>query len=94
MNTSLKHNSMSKQIKLSARLNKIPPPRDFTWNELINLTRQAGFTETCRGGSHYMFEHFSGFRFAMSRTHPSGILKIYQIKEAIHALNTVKFKWE
>ena len=33
-----------------------------------------------------MFEHTSGFKFGASKTHPSGVLKQYQIKEAISAL--------
>ena len=42
--------------------------------------RQFGFKPTCGGGSHYMFEHVSsGFSFHISKTHPSGILKSYQV---------------
>ena len=36
-----------------------------------------------------MFEHSRGFRFGASKTHPSGLLKRYQIKNAIDALATV-----
>jgi hypothetical protein len=66
-----------------------PAPRDFTWEELVTLMRQAAFTEHCDGGSHYLFEHPGGFRFSMSRTHPSGVLKHYQINDAKAALDAV-----
>lgn len=80
---------MSRKIKLLERLRKKPSPRDFTWEDLVTLMRQKGFIETCKGGSHYMFEHSSGFKFGLSKTHPSGILKSYQIAEAINALDHV-----
>ena len=80
---------MSKKDKLLQRLHKIPPPVDFTWEEFLSVMRGAGFTESCDGGSHYMFEHSRGFRFGASKTHPSGLLKRYQIKNAIDALATV-----
>lgn len=50
---------------------------------------RAGFVHDCQGGSHFMFEHSGGFRFSMSRTHPSGILKLYQIRDAKSALLAV-----
>lgn len=52
--------------------------------------RQAEFKESCEGGSHYTFEHKSGFRFGMSKTHPSGLLKKYQIDGAKEALATAQ----
>ena len=36
-----------------------------------------------------MFEHTSGFRFRMSKTHPSGILKAYQVRDAKKALKHI-----
>ena len=51
--------------------------------------RQFEFNETCKSGSHYMFEHSSGYKFGMSKTHPSGILKKYQITEALNAIDHV-----
>jgi len=36
-----------------------------------------------------MFEHTNGFRFSMSKTHPSGILKTYQVRDAKKALNNI-----
>ncbi|HMM47472.1 MAG TPA: type II toxin-antitoxin system HicA family toxin [Thiobacillaceae bacterium] len=80
---------MSKKEKLLRKLCAIPAPKDFAWDDLLTLMERAGFTATCHGGSHYMFEHTSGYRFRMSKTHPSGILKPYQIRDAIQALRCV-----
>lgn len=71
---------MSKKDKLLTKLCAIPPPKNFKWHDLEVLMRQFGFKPTCGGGSHYMFEHISsGFSFHISKTHPSGILKSYQV---------------
>lgn len=83
---------MSRKEKLLAWLYRFPPPKDFSWEELVTLMRQAAFTEHCDGGSHYLFEHAGGFRFSMSRTHPSGVLKRYQINDAKAALEAVGIK--
>lgn len=80
---------MSKKDKRISRLCAIPPPKDFSWIELVALMKGAGFREYCDGGSHYTFEHTNGFSFGMSKTHPSGILKRYQIDSAKEALRTV-----
>ena len=77
---------MSKKEKLLIKLCAIPVPRDFEWDDLVTLLTRAGFTNECTGGSHYMFEHTSGFRFGVSKTHPSGLLKIYQVRDVIAAL--------
>lgn len=87
---------MSKREKLHQRLFAIPPPKDFTWDELITLMRGYGFKESCSSGSHYIFEHIAtDFRCRASKTHPSGLLKRYQIdniKEAINHVNSVSEK--
>lgn len=80
---------MSKSEKLYKRLFSNNPPTDFTWEELITVMRRIGFKESCCGGSHYIFEHISGYRFSISKTHPSGILKKYQVKAAKEAINSV-----
>ena len=51
----------------------------------------VGFQESCKsGGSHYTFDHAkSGFSFHMSKTHPSGMLKHYQVDDAKDALRTI-----
>lgn len=80
---------MSKKEKLLARLCATPPPKDFPWQDLLTLMGHFGFKNTCSGGSHFMFEHSSGFRFSMSKTHPSGILKSYQVRDAKNALKHI-----
>jgi len=80
---------MSKKDKLLTKLCAIPPPKDFPWHDLITLTSQFGFKNSCQGGSHYIFEHTTGFRFSMSKTHPGGILKTYQIRDAKNALKHI-----
>lgn len=80
---------MSKKEKLLSKLCANPAPKDFSWEEIVTLMRQYGFKATCNGGSHYMFEHTSGFRLSMSKTHPSGILKTYQIRDAKDALRQI-----
>ena len=81
---------MSKKDKLLNRLCAKPCPTDFRWDDLLTVMRWAGFKEQCRGGSHYMFEHKAKrCRVRISKTHPSGILKEYQILHAIDALTQV-----
>lgn len=80
---------MSKKQKLLFELCKTPAPCDFPWEKLVTLMNRAGFQEQCEGGSHYMFQHTSGLRLSMSKTHPSGVLKRYQISAAIDALRQV-----
>lgn len=80
---------MSRQQKRIAKLRAKPSPKDFKWADLVSVMRAAGFKEHCEGGSHYTFQHESGFTFTASKTHPSGILKAYQIRDAKEALRTV-----
>jgi predicted RNA binding protein YcfA (HicA-like mRNA interferase family) len=80
---------MSKKQKRLQRLRATPAPTDFTWEELLSVMEGAGFSASCGGGSHYTFEHTKGVRFGISKTHPSGILKRYQITDVIDALDRV-----
>jgi len=80
---------MSKRDKRVRRLFALPPPKDFSWDELVAVLNANGFTEYCDGGSHYTFEHETGYTFGMSKTHPSGILKRYQVDAAKEALRNV-----
>ena len=80
---------MSKKEKLKTKLFSAPPPKGFTWEELITVMSQAGFSASCKDGSHNTFEHTGGLRVFMSKTHPDGILKPYQIKDAKEAITQV-----
>jgi predicted RNA binding protein YcfA (HicA-like mRNA interferase family) len=77
---------LSKKKKRLGSLFSIPAPIDFRWDELVSIMTECGFKNECNGGSHYTFEHTNGFVFTMSKTHPSGILKPYQVKAAKQAL--------
>ncbi len=81
---------MSTSEKRLKKLHASPPPTDFRWDEFVAVMREAGFIESCKGGSHYTFQHSNGFTFRMSKTHPQGILKKYQIADAIDALEAAK----
>lgn len=85
---------MSKKDKLLKRLFSVPGPKDFEWRELITLMEQCGFKATCRGGSHYMFEHTTGYCKRIPRPHPDGTLKSYQVKEAKAALIEIGVSYE
>jgi len=87
-------NPVSKKEKLLRRLFSVPQPRDFSWDELVTVMSRAGFSHECQGGSHFIFEHTGGLSFSMSRTHPSGILKADQIKDAKAALEAVGISGE
>ena len=78
---------MSKKDKLLSKLFATPPPKGFAWDDLITVMTRAGFSNECDGGSHYTFEHKEGLRLTMSKTHPSGLLKPYQVKSAKEAIN-------
>lgn len=81
---------MSKKSKLLDKLCGSPSPKDFRWDDVVSIFQQAGFEVECSGGSHYTFEHTkTGFKYFMSKTHPSGILKGYQVKNSIEALTQV-----
>lgn len=82
---------MSKKQKLFERLSRKPPPTDFRWAELVSLAEQHGFVVSCPGGgSHHIFQHPDGLTFRASKTHPGGLLKLYQIDDALDALNKAR----
>ena len=85
---------MSKKDKLLRKLFAIPVPKGFAWDDLVTVMTRAGFTNECDGGSHYTFEHEDGFRFTMSKTHPSGLLKPYQVKAAKEAIKRINAEQE
>ena len=80
---------MSKKEKLFIRFNALPSPVDFTWENYVTLMKHFNFNVVCAssGSSHFIFEHISGYKFTTSKTHPGGVLKNYQFKNAKTALN-------
>lgn len=81
---------MSKHEKLLAKLARRPTPTDFRWDDLVTVAEHLGFTVSCGSGSHHTFQHVGGLTFTMSRTHPSGLLKIYQVRNALDAFAKAK----
>jgi hypothetical protein len=46
---------MSKAEKLIARLASVPPPKDFTWDELCVVLAHKGFEQDKKSGSGVLF---------------------------------------
>lgn len=80
---------MAKRQKRIHRLFAMPPPKDFTWEELVTVMKSFRFDARCEDGSHYEFVHETGFSVHISRPHPKNILKRYQIDAAKEAINQV-----
>ncbi|MEI7901151.1 MAG: type II toxin-antitoxin system HicA family toxin [bacterium] len=84
---------MSKSDKLLARLLATPPPKDFTWDELVTLLKGKGFEPlTSSGGSARKFYHHErGTLIRLHEPHPQRTLKTYMIKEVIGKLKDEGF---
>lgn len=83
---------MSKQEKLVARLLSRPVPKDFTYNEAKTLLGNFGFIENSKGktsGSRVEFVKDKD-TILLHKPHPSGELKVYQVKQLIDFLKTLK----
>jgi len=62
-------------------------PRDFRWDEFVSLMGHLGYQEQTGSGSRRKFINRStGHVISMHKPHPSEILKSYQIKQVISAL--------
>ncbi|MCQ9328819.1 type II toxin-antitoxin system HicA family toxin [Pelistega suis] len=84
---------MSTIEKLYERLRKIPPPKDFKFEQLITLLTHFGCSlHEQRGGSSHKYFIFNSSRYGlvrldMAKPHPSSNLKPYQIKAALLFIN-------
>lgn len=78
---------MSRRDKLRTRLFSKPYPKNFRFEDLVTMMNGLDFIlyEQSGGSSHKYFIRVLGNgeeqRINTSRPHPSGIMKIYQIKE-------------
>jgi len=73
---------VSKKEKLIARFRSLPS--DFHYNELVNMLGYFGFNEVKKGktsGSRVKFMNKDGVPIMLHKPHPSGILKLYQMKQ-------------
>jgi hypothetical protein len=73
---------MSKKDKLVERFLKIP--KDFHFNEMVKLLNYYDFKPVKKGktsGSRVKFESSAGVPILLHKPHPSGIMKMYQLKQ-------------
>lgn len=79
---------MSRKAKLIARFQNLPT--DFHHNEMVILLKYFGYSEVRKGktsGSRVKFINPDGIHIILHRPHPGGILKYYQLKQIMEALN-------
>jgi predicted RNA binding protein YcfA (HicA-like mRNA interferase family) len=73
---------MAKMEKALKRLSS--KPSDFEWNELKAIMQHLGFELKTTGGSGRKFIHSeTRATYFIHEPHPSGILKAYQIRDAV-----------
>lgn len=80
---------MSKKDKLIKKLQSNPPPKDFTWNELIKVLKHFGFeiiSSGKTGGSRRKFMNKNKVIISLHEPHPSKELKRYQIEQVVELL--------
>ncbi|GHT48198.1 hypothetical protein FACS1894102_0680 [Spirochaetia bacterium] len=78
---------MSKKDKLVQRL--VTKPKDFTFEELITLLGHLGYIiadSGKTGGSRVAFTNGKNDYIRLHRPHPGSILKQYQLRDIITAL--------
>lgn len=81
---------MSKKNKTIDKLKT--RPRDFTWDELVQVMTQFGYTQIEGGGSRVKFFHGEKMSvFNLHRPHNPKTLRGYQIKEALERLEADGF---
>ncbi len=57
-------------------------PSDFSWDELVSLLNQFGFSEKNKSGSsHRTFFSTDGKKIFLTKPHPSNIVKRYALKQ-------------
>ncbi|HDR1354570.1 type II toxin-antitoxin system HicA family toxin [Pasteurella multocida] len=79
---------MSRNEKLLQKLNKKPPPKDFTWDELRSLLLSLGFEEKQGVGSRVKFIHQRlAYPVSLHRPHPGNEVKKYVIEQVKDALD-------
>jgi len=80
--------NMSRKEKLIARF--LQMPRNFHFDEMSRLLKDQGFESVKKGktsGSRVKFEHKSGKMILLHKPHPSGIMKMYQLKQVKEILD-------
>lgn len=80
---------MGKTEKLLTKLLKQPPPKDFTWNELVKLLASFGYEQKTGSGSKRKFyKSVQGYAVPINlhEPHPQNTIKTIYIKQIIQAL--------
>ena len=81
---------MSRHEKLLQRI--ASNPKDFDWSELVSLMSYFGVElRTTAGSARRFINPASKQAFYIHQPHPSGILKPYQVREAIKFLKQEGF---
>ena len=78
---------MSQKEKLLSRI--LSNPKDFTFQEMITLLNQFGYSEVSggkTGGSRVTFSNEKKDYIRIHKPHPRNILKSYQVKNLINDL--------
>ena len=73
---------MSKKEKLISRFLKMPS--DFHYDEMVKLLGYFEFQEVRKGktsGSRVKFKNGKGVPIMLHKPHPSGLMKMYQMKQ-------------
>ncbi len=84
---------MSKQQKALNRLRSAP--KDFSWDELVQVMTFFGLDlKTSNGSARRFVNPVSRNTFYIHQPHPSNILKPYQIREALKFLRQEEFLHE
>ncbi|MBI4969706.1 MAG: type II toxin-antitoxin system HicA family toxin [Rhodospirillales bacterium] len=80
---------MSRKAKLIDRLTSLP--RDFTWDELVQVLGHLGYVERVggkTGGSRRRFVHDPAPTILLHKPHPGNIVKLYALREVVSLLET------
>ena len=73
---------MSKKSKLIKRFKSLP--KDFHYDEMVRLLGYYDYEEVKKGktsGSRVRFEKEGGEPIMLHKPHPSGIMKMYQMRQ-------------
>jgi hypothetical protein len=84
---------MSKKDKLIERLLRVPPVKDFRWEDLVTLMDCCGFDlDESSGGSHkhFVYREKSDVVIDTYRPHPGGIMYGKQLKEIASLLKNME----
>ena len=77
---------MSRLQKLRDDFSRKPPPKDFSWDDLVRLLKGYGYTEHEGSGSRKRFVSRTQHKISLHKRHPDSTLLEYQIELVKEAL--------